>query len=171
MDIVMKKNLEEEKELDLSNLDNEIKLEYINDPLYLSYLGFQGVDVKRINEPEYRSFLESKGVKFLTKEMLIEQEKVLELKQEQEKAEKLENFIKEGKEIELKFINDPAYLGFLGFQGVDVGRINEPEYRSFLESKGVKFKLSDEFIISNNSITESEDQSSTLIGSDNIQED
>ena len=181
--------IKEEKELDLSLAQNQIELKFINDPAYLGFLRLQGVDVERINEPEYRSFLESKGVKFLTEEMSIEKEKAVKLKQEQEKVEKLENVIKEGfiqaqkesekeldfgftkNQIELKFINDPAYLSILESKGVDVGRINEPEYRSFLESKGVKFKVSEEFIISNHSITESEDQSSTLIGSDIIQEE
>jgi len=185
-------SIEKEKAEKLENFikgGNQIELKFINDPSYLSYLGFQGVDIEHINEHEYRSFLEFKGIKFLTEEMSIEKEKAVKLKQEQEKVEKLENVIKEGfiqaqkesekeldfvftkNQIELKFINDPAYLTVLESKGVDIERINEPEYRLFLESKGVKFKLSDEFIISNHSITESEDQSSTLIGSDNIQED
>ncbi|MBN8523224.1 MAG: hypothetical protein J0M23_05170 [Rickettsiales bacterium] len=49
-------------------------------------------------------------------------------------------------QIEIKYINDPAYLTFLEFQGIDVKRINDPEYRTFLESKEIKFLTEDMLI-------------------------
>jgi len=144
----------------------EIELIYINNPAYRNYLVSEGIDPELIiNEPEYRSFLESKGIKFLTEDM--SNEKCLN---STEVAKEL-NLSKFNNEIELTHLDLFEYKLALKLQGVDIDRINEPEYRAFLESKGVNFKLSDESGISLNPIIESEDQSSTLIGSDNIQED
>jgi hypothetical protein len=153
------------KELDLSKLNNDIELTHLDLFEYKVILKSQGVDTDRINEPEYRLFLESKGIKFLTEDM--SNEKCLN---STEVAKEL-NLSKFNNEIELKYINIFEYKLALKLQGVDTDRINEPEYQAFLESKGVNFKLSDESGISHNLIIESEDQSSTLIGSDIIQEE